>query len=146
MKKYEIEEKIRLHEIRIVELQAELAEKPKLGHGDFGVDKRGELRVAMNDWTNNLSSVGSASFAIDAEYGRNALPEIIFGNIFKMMEGWGEELTHFKLDVHEYKIDTREFAHAPVHIAGNWHTEAEAYKFWCDFGQMLMSLKRKQGD
>jgi hypothetical protein len=82
----------------LVRQKAEIeAEKPKLRHGDFGIDKQGNLKVAMNDWSNRLSSVGSASFAIDAEYGQATLPEVIFGNIFDLMKDWGEDLEEFNV-------------------------------------------------
>lgn len=62
-------------------------------------------------------------------------------DIFDLLKG--EDLDWFQLDVHEYKLAPTHSSN-PIMIAGTWHTEAEAYKFWCDFGQLIMTRKRKQ--
>ncbi len=117
------------------------AEKPKLRHGDFGIEVV-EGTSYQRLITNPANETG---LNISNEYGE--IPPghkitTVFGNIFDLLKG--KDLTHFKLDVHHYSVNTVDFPHAPIHIAGNWHTEAEAYKFWCDFGQMLMTHKKKQ--
>jgi len=132
--------------IKLLEQLVE-SEKPKLRQGDFGVTTRdscdkfnkfiviktpkGELEPQYQDGLTDGSSYAKKHFE---EY-------IIFGNIFGLMK---KDLWYFKFDVHEYKINTKEFPHAPIHIAGNWHTLAEAEEIWRKLGQMIMTLKRKE--
>ena len=147
MNKEEIEAKLhnykeRLKDIAkaIEELRDQVAkvEKPKLRHGDFGYcDEPCYPCIVLND-----GKLATAFRVIDDD--EPDRPTVIFGNIFDLMKGWDKDFEEFTLDVNHYSINPSDFAHAPVHIAGNWHTEAEAYKFWCDFGQMLMTLKRKK--
>lgn len=135
--------------IKLLEQLAE-AEKPKLRHGDFGIeDGKFPTVILQENQFGDLSNLRSIREGHSCSSSNKTRPEYhhsytIFGNIFDLMKDWGEGLEHFTLDVNHYSINPVDFAHAPIHIAGNWHTEAEAYKFWCDFGQMLMTLKRKQ--
>ena len=151
MNREELEAKLKNYEERlkdiakaIEELRDQVAkvEKPKLRHGDFGYDGTGSCLVAKRnnilEWYGSKSGAGEEATIKD--FGRIA----VFGNIFDLMKGWDKDFEEFTLDVNHYSINPSDFTHAPVHIAGNWHTEAEAYKFWCDFGQMLMTLKRKK--
>lgn len=131
-------------EISILKAELAEAEKPKLGHGDFGIGHGAFGRLTLKRLNGKMFSAGSGC-CYDPDRGDKDHPRIIFGNIFNLMKDWGKNLTEFELDVHKYFIDEHAgMSHAPIHIAGNWHTEAEAYKFWCDFGQMLMTKKRKQ--
>ncbi len=123
------------------------SEKPKLRHGDFGTNKDNSSFVATEGYlpVKKLEPYYENAESDGCDYAKsNPNDYTIFGNIFDLMKDWGEDLTHFKFDVHEYKIDTREFAHAPIHIAGNWHTLVEAEEIWRKLGQMIMTKKRKE--
>ena len=65
-------------------------------------------------------------------------------DIFDDLKRNSEDLEEFNLDVHRYYFNFKDFSHAPIHIAGNWHTMDEAVKFHQDFGQFLAYAKRQK--
>lgn len=132
-------------EISILKATLAEPEKLKLEHGDFGINKSDLLWLAVRTMTDEVKvEVFWYNSACPSGLDNNDFISSRLGNIFDLMKDWGEDLTHFELDVHKYKIDTRDFAHSPIHIAGNWHTLAEAEEIWRKLGQMIMTLKRKE--
>ena len=123
----------------------ENAEKPKLGHGDFGLDDEPYVIVSQKTLPGSPKAIfASTGGLINADESMSS--DTRLGNIFKMMEGWDEEFKEFTFDVHRIEINTVDFAHAPIHIAGNWHTSDEAYEIWLKLGHTLAEPKKKQGD
>lgn len=124
-------------------LQQIEAKKPKRRHGDFGFDNNSFGRLSLKGIRNQMFSAGSGC-CYDQDRGDKQHPKLIFGNIFDLLKEWSEDLEHFEFDVHKCEINTVEFAHAPIHIAGNWHTLAEAEEIWHNLGRVIATLKRKQ--
>ena len=125
------------------------AEKPKLRHGDFGlwvnekdwfvVDDSGDDRIYIH-----LLWAGKHDKRNQWRYDNKFLAKAtIFGNIFDLLKEWSEDLEYFEFDVHHCEINTVEFPHAPIHIAGNWHTLAEAEEIWHKLGRVIATLKKK---
>ncbi len=138
-------------------------EKPKLGHGDFGIgyDKRpfvlkGNGKEAeaimenghIQNWGENYPDPGRY-------FGATKL-----GNIFDLLKEWGEDLTEYKktsdkcngrIELRLKSIDNgivRPFGDTPETVI--WFEEkcgyfsvSEAEEIWRKFGQMLATLKRK---
>lgn len=127
----------------IIELLEQLveAEKTKRRHGDFGFEGIYE-RLTLKGFQGQMFSAGSGC-CYDQNKHDSHHPQIIFGNIFDLLKEWSDDLEYFEFDVHHCKIDLSNFAHAPIYIAGNWHTLSEAERIWRKLGQMIATLKRR---
>lgn len=132
---------------------AQLAEmdKPKLRHGDYGYTRAGggKPRFFTQSWVDGENQEGKMQWCDDeAWHGTGDCLEIksfiITGNLVDDLERNAEPLEEFELDVHCYKFDFMNFCHAPILIAGNWHTMDEAVDFHQKFGQLIATAKRKQ--
>ena len=156
MNKQEIQAKLYNYEERLKDVANEIerlreqlakAEKPKLRHGDFGmwkgtnygfvVDKseKDEIYTHLLWKSNDLRN--------QKRQDDMSLREVaILGNIFDLLKEWSEDLERFDFDVHEYAIDPIN-SHAPIKVAGNWHTLSEAEEIWRKLGQLIATLKRK---
>lgn len=134
---------------------AKLVEKPKLRHGDFGLDD--ELYVVVSQKT--LLGSPKAIFAstaglINADESMSS--DTCFGNIFDLMKGWGEPFENITLkssyEDRKFLIQTSLLTTRDIYLGveergkrmGVYLTKAEAYKIWCKLGHALMELKRKE--
>ena len=144
MNREKLEAKLRNYEERlkdvakaIKETREQLDEKPKLRHGDFGYDSVGSCLITKRnqvlEWCGANSGAGS-------EVANKEDRITIFGNIFDLMEGWGEDLGG--LEPGYGIIPQRSFK--PIKIGGNWYEKEEAYDIWRWIGHALMKLKRKE--
>lgn len=109
----------------IENLKHELAEAEKLKIWDYGISGTSHFpRIVLPD---GKLSTKTAIISGDREADR---PTIIYGNLADDLKAISEPLEEFELDIHKYYIDKRpEMSHAPIYIAGNWHTldELSAY-------------------
>lgn len=172
MNKVEIERKIKIHENAIIasesviaELKTQLAENPEFEHGDFGmwkgvnygfvVDKSKKDEIYLLWKSNDLRN----QMRQDISLQDISLREVtIFGNIFKMMEDWGEDFGSFEkvnVDYNSRKIilekstSTQAELFITVEGAGNRGDGAhlslsELKNLWLKLGHALADMKRKQ--
>ena len=154
MNKEEIEAKLHNYEERlkdiakaIEELRDQVAkvEKPKLRHGDFGYsDEPVYPRIVLDD--NKLAT--GIHVIDDNEADR---PTVIFGNIFDLMEGWGEDFEDWESEIanlgdkRSITIGTlgKDIFMGTTGDSGS-HSYKVAYEIWRKLGHALASLKRKQ--
>lgn len=139
-------------EIGILKAELAEAEKPKLKHGDFGISFNTFGRLTLKGLNGKMFSAGLGC-CYDPDRGDKDHPKVIFGNIFKMMDGWGKDLTEFKtgcttddrLEYYlkatlenngDYRIGTQDNT---IIISAN---QVEIY--WRKLGRMIMTRKRKQ--
>ena len=124
-------------------LNAELAELDKR-HGDYGYDydRKPCLRI-YGHCPDYQFTVANRTTTFGNDSGSAAVPKIILGNIFDDLERNSEYLKEFKTDIHTYKFDFEKVSHAPIYIAGNWHTMAEAEEHHQKLGQLIATAKRK---
>ncbi|KKK87005.1 hypothetical protein LCGC14_2757590 [marine sediment metagenome] len=121
------------------------AEKPKLGHGDFGTNKEGDLRLVIAKTNGVLTLAGCVKLGCCVETVDEIRKEgFILGNIFDLLKEQSVDLTFFAFDVHHCEINTVDFPHAPIHFAGNWHTLSEIEEIHHKLGRVIATLKRKQ--
>ncbi len=114
------------------------AEKPKLGHGDFGISKRGNfiaIKSKSPDHHHGVEPFYEDCWSDGHLYTeRNPNDFIVFGNIFDLMKEWGEDLEEFDVGGRHFKIypeDPDSF----LQIEEIWHK----------LGRMIFTRKRKQG-
>lgn len=119
--------------------------KPELRHGDFGMYKSGNGWIVLRRNESFIEIFGSSSGSgSNAESkGSGLTPADVLGNLFDLTKGWHEPLERFTADVHTYKIDMS-FRQAPILVAGNWHTLAEAEQIWHKLGRLIATFKRKE--
>jgi hypothetical protein len=124
---------------RIAELvrqKAEIeAEKPKLRHGDFGITNSGHYRAFLSefvkgyDWgkpTGDHKEYSEIGVMADEDF-------TVFGNIFDLMEGWGEDLEEFNVGGRHFKINP-----------GDPESFLQIEEIWHKLGALIMTHKRKQ--
>lgn len=125
------------------------AEKPKLGHGDFGINKEGarRIRVFKNAMPDRGASDDYSPYGICSD--TDFLP---FGNIFELMKDWGVDLEQWDSEKgREDESITMSIKNCPgnrmwLGTCGNsdWYKIEVIEEIWRKLGQMLMTLKRKQ--
>lgn len=136
------------------------AEKPKLGHGDFGIlDDYGpymavgcasDFQVKRNEIL-LASSGGLTPTPANEEVFLNQWH--FFGNIFKIMEGWGEPLGKYEkkcrggntLIISRSHIAPSAAIEFRINKNGCYATAdiPQAEEIWCKLGHLLMTLKKK---
>lgn len=135
-----------LNELNIQLRDLREAEKPKLRHGDFGYRNAKDGNVQDGGSRVLLFKGKDGIGYCDDKYysgGIAGSKYLIFGNIFDLLKEWSEDLEHFKFDVHTYGIDTDQ-RHAPIKVAGTWHTLTEAEEIWHKLGRLIATYKRTQ--
>ena len=136
-----LEVSIKAHQAGIDEARKQLVtlDEPKLTEGDYGYNKLGEngryldARIFCNN--HSWGYIGKSN----CDY---APLKVITGNIWEDLRRNNQYLKQFNLDVNDYKFDFDLCPHAPIYIAGNWHTLDKAGKFHQDFGRMLAAAIR----
>jgi len=139
-------------EIDRLEAQLAEAEKSKLRHGDFGLNKNGKERITVfhsgedGGGRDDYCSIGIVN---DSDI-------TIFGNIFDLMKDWGK---NFKNVVLENSYDSRVFLiqksllnERDIYLGtedrgkrmGVYLTKSEAYEIWLKLGHALAELKKKK--
>jgi hypothetical protein len=125
------------------------AEKPELRHGDCGLvwdegEKEKPSRFVVTNHKGNLHWCRHSGLpSLIPLFHLTDYKYTILGNIFDLLNEWSEDLERFEFDVHEYEIRPYVQSYAPIKVAGNWHTLAEAEEIWHKLGQMIATLKRK---
>jgi hypothetical protein len=159
MDRKEIEIRIDVHkktieiaEERITDLQSQLTEsEPNLRHGVCAIAKHNGYIIGKPFVVIEQSSLSGSPKSFYGDMGGTDNVDeriedyvVLIPNIFDELKAMSESLEEFKFDVHQYRINKGEgWAHAPVHIAGNNHTLAEAEAFHRNIGRMLYTLKLK---
>jgi len=146
MNEEEIEIRISVHERtmeitkeRIADLKAQLAEAepPKPEHGDYGVNNEDQGRLATRLYDNaEPRKYNSHGLIGDGDKDITWL-----GNIFKDLEAIRKPLKQFNTDVHTYAYNFKDFPHAPIYIAGTWHTIPEAEEHILKLRRLVVSAK-----
>jgi len=164
-KQEELKYKIKVHEGAIalstdtlVSLRAELAEaeKPKLGHGDFGVTTKerpcGGSFVAIRDSqrSRGLEPYFKDGLSDGSNYTKNNPDDYtILGNIFDLLKEWSEDLDEFEIQSKNCtKLIIKTFGEEGIqvdisHYTATLRTLSEAEEFWHKLGQLIATLKRK---
>lgn len=111
----------------------DVPEKPELRHGDFGVNETGSNRITFHNGRKNRDDYCSEGIVTDSEI-------TVFGNIFDLMEGWGEPLGELEAG---FSINLmRSFK--PIRVCGTLYEKNEAEEIWRWLGHAIMELKRKE--
>ena len=136
-------------EERLVEIdKPKEPDKPEeIKHLDYGFNMAGEPRVFLlkDGKIQGYSSDGRhRQHDANAEANEKYDDYYVTGNVLDDLKRNSEDLKEFNLDVHRYYFNFKDFSHAPIYIAGNWHTMDEAVKFHQDFGQLLAYAKRQK--
>lgn len=142
----------------IIELLEQLveAEKPKLRHGDFGIeDGKNPTMIVKeyNNWSGDLSSLCESFSVPQCNNDPKEHGYIIFGNIFDLLKEWSEDLEEWdtdqtasgmKIDGERIKIYfctgvdcTKENDYYDCNLSG-------AEEIWRALGREIATLKKKQ--
>ena len=134
-----LEKSIDEHKAAVAKAEGDLEKlsKPELRHGDYWYSNPGDPRLF----------IGGEVYGISGSRGmRGRELEIITGNLVDDLKRNKVDLTGFSFDVHTCHFDlSGKMAHAPVHIAGNWHTLDEAIEIHQKLGQMISTIQRRKG-
>lgn len=152
-KKAIIDKHIRLIDALMADIEKEFAEtqKPKLRHGD------------IRQWGCSDGCVGIVDLSEPAPHMlwpgddlRNSKTQDVIlsrsksiGNlkdIFDDLKAMQEDLMYFKTDVHDYRIDSKQYPDAPIYMAGNHHSVAEVEEHIRNLLRLLATYKRGQND
>ncbi len=127
--------------------------KSELKHLDYGYafGNKGDFRFFVREGSGKFIAYGESGCVMNDDVFNTSCWQnkryTITGNlkdIFADLKRNSEDLKDFNLDVHRYYFNFTNLSHAPIHIAGNWHTMDEAIKFHQDFGQLLAYAKRQK--
>lgn len=120
------------------ELKAQLAEAEKPKHGDYGISSSGSARIVLRHESQLVTAGNGSVHPYEVKY---YYPNPVLGNIFTDLKAITEPLEKFKTDVHTYQINIRDFPHAPIGMAGNWHTIPEAEEHHRKLGRLIHTAK-----
>ena len=132
-------------QVQVLEQKLREAEKPKLRHGDFGLDyaKNPCIRIRLPGKTTIAVADKDRTYGNDV--GVVAIPKIIIGNIFDLLKEWSEDL-----EVWERPTGHNKFVFKICGCTIDFHTNSycsfnlpEAEEIWHKLGQMIATLKRK---
>ena len=154
MTKQEIQAKLHNYEERLKDVAGEIerlreqlaeAEKPKLRHGDFGINKANNARIVLFHYGDSDSGKRD-DFGPIGIHSNTAIEPL--GNIFDLLKEWREDLEEFekkvagngtlKMSLSEKRL---EFSMPQLQYATA--NLAEAEEIWHKLGQMIATLKRK---
>ncbi len=131
------------------------AEKPKIGHGDFGITNAGHYRIFLSkcvegfDWSkpvgghqeySEIGVIGDENFTF-------------LGNIFDLLKEWSEDLKEayaedeasgIKIEGENIEIYFCTGADCAKKDDYCRYKLSEAEEIWHKLGQMIATLKRKQ--
>ena len=108
---------------RLAKLVAEEKE-PKLRHCDYGIGVDSFIHIASDTYW--LGTRGDQKAGISKARNEFFINDVI-GNLADELKAIAEPLEEFETDVHTYHINKgAQWAHAPIHIAGNSRTLEEA--------------------
>ncbi len=128
---------LEISQAEIDELQAAL-EKPNLRDGDYGNSPAGWWVRAGEKVYYGGSEQDEASGLSDSYF----IDQGVQGNISDYLNP--EPLEEFETDVHKYYFDILQM-HAPIYMAGNWHTIKEAEEHHKKLGRLLATAIKKAG-
>lgn len=126
------------------------AEKPELGHGDFGIVPKGgwkRIRLFRNAEPDRGENRDYNPYGIC-----NTEDFISFGNIFDLIKDWGKEFDRatIEVDYHKRKIviekskPTEGIFMATAGEIGVHLAISEAEEIWRKLGHAIIELKRKK--
>ena len=135
----------RLNELNLQLRDLDKAEQPKLRHGAFGMFKDCSPRLIVKEKV--YDSNGLCGNACDIDF------YTIFGNIFDLTKGWGEDFEEYDKSMTATGIKIKHDQIELYSCTGDscskiddcCHFSIEAAEeFWHSLGHALMTLKRKQ--
>ncbi len=130
--------------INVQKARLEALDKPSgPRHGDYGYDHDGAACLRMLSCYKKQFVVANKDTTFGNDSGVVAVPKPVLGNIFDDLKRDSEDLEEFCTDVHRYFFNFVDFSHAPIHIAGNWHTINEAIKHHQKLGQLIATARRR---
>lgn len=139
----------------ILELQKQLAkaEKPKLRHGDFGVETHPFVVIEQASLYGSPKAFYSDQSG-QIEANKNMSYSLCLGNIFDLLKKWNEDLEEFEIKgageallKARIACDRKSFIFtlydgsksSPIVIS------IPAEEIWHKFGQLIATLKKKKG-
>jgi hypothetical protein len=155
MNKEEIQAKLHNYEERLKDVAGEIerlreqlaeAEKPKLRHGDFGINKANNARIVLFQFGDSNSGKRDDFGPIGIHSNTDIEP---FGNIFDLLKEWSEDLEEFEgagdCQVLNGQITSNnKDIWLKISSGSTVFTLEQAEKIWHKLGQMIATLKRKQ--
>ncbi len=157
MNKPELEAKLHNYEERLKDIakaiketrdQLSELEKPKLRHGDFGINEEGNPRITLfHHGSDGGKREDSCLFGmcIDSDYP-------ILGNIFDLLKEWSADLAEVKVGCCDDKLEYH--LKATLESNGNFRigtqtdtiviSVKQTEKYWLYLGRMLATQKRKE--
>ncbi len=122
-------------------------EKPEIKHGHYRVNENGSIQLFFKDDDGTMRLCqgdrlyqGSMNKWVIIEGDRIVRSGNIY-DLIKAKKDEGEDLREFSADVHTYKFDLS-FSHAPIYIAGNWHTFFEAKRIARNLLRLIATAER----
>ena len=136
---------------RLVKEKADVgAEKPELGHGDFGVDGEPYVVVSQSTLPGSPKAIFASSMGL-IKADENMSPDTRFGNIFKITKGWGEDFEEEWESKPAYKNAIQIIIKVMFNgiFFGNSRNGAtfdleNITEIWRKLGHAIMTLKKKQ--
>ena len=141
------------------------AEKPKLGHGDFGIDTDDEIGCGAFIVIEQASLVGTPKAFFENQSGlmhadEKMSSDLRFGNIFRLMEGWDKPFSRYEAVVMDSAdgcdkvlIQPSSRSKDKIFIGsvlrgqrqlGIHLSEPELQEFWKQLGHALIFAKRSK--
>ncbi len=162
MDKQDIEERIRLHEIRIIELRVRLeaeAKKPKLGHGDVIEWANSQIKGVRIAWKSSEPSVFE-TFDSSGKRKGTASPNPVgnfmhFGNfmhyfnIFDLMKEWGKDFENWysPVSISGVKRIKIRIINGNIHFGtladGAEYSSENIYEIWKQLGHAIVDNLRQ---
>lgn len=162
MNKQEIENRIKKYELirecaeeNLNDLNIQLrdlreAEKPKLRHGDFGIEDGNYPTILLSETKDKcLRSIREGFTTISSNRIDYNHTYAILGNIFDLLKEWSEDLEEFEIQSKNCtKLIIKTFGEEGIqvdisHYTATLRTLSEAEEFWHKLGQLIATLKRK---
>ena len=163
MNKQEIEEQIKQASAereaitdKLIELKQQLfdillaePEKPKLRHGDFGLEENNSPTIILRETQyGDPSDLRSIREGHSCQSSNRTKPEychiyLILGNIFDLLKEWSEDLEEFTYAGVHFRMKGRVLEisiHDEMMTITGLESQMEA---WTKFGRLIATLKRK---
>ena len=153
MNKEEIQAKLHNYEERLKDVAGEIerlreqlaeAEKPKLRHGDFGLNKAGNSRLILFQFGDSNREKRKDYGPIGIHSNTDIEP---LGNIFDLLKEWSEDLEMWERPTKRHNKFVFKICGCTIDFHTNPYCSFipdEAEEIWHKLGQMIATLKRKE--
>ena len=130
----------------ILKLKEQLAEaeKPKIRHGDFGLNKANNARIVLFQFGSSNSGEREDIGLIGIHSKTDIEP---IGNIFDLLKEWSEDLEKWERPTEKHNKFVFKICGCTIDFHTNPYCSfilSEAEEVWHKLGQMIATLKRKE--